>query len=83
MPLEASTADVHISPISGKVAGRLGAQLVAEGVEAEGVEAEAALAILNTLGVTFGQGHLLGRPQLVIASRQSASAPLRRRADNG
>jgi PAS domain S-box-containing protein len=39
-------------------ANKLGAQLVAEGVETE-----AALATLNTLGVTYGQGHLLGRPE--------------------
>ncbi len=39
-------------------ANKLGAQLIAAGVETE-----AALSTLNTLGVTYGQGHLLGRPE--------------------
>jgi DNA-binding NarL/FixJ family response regulator/EAL domain-containing protein (putative c-di-GMP-specific phosphodiesterase class I) len=37
---------------------RAGAQVVAEGIEAEGE-----LAVLTELGVTHGQGFLLGRPQ--------------------
>lgn len=55
-------------------ASRLGAQLVAEGVETE-----AALATLNSLGVALGQGHLLGRPQAAIEWQQSASERHRRR----
>jgi PAS domain S-box-containing protein len=57
-------------------AGRLGAQLVAEGVETE-----AALITLNTLGVTFGQGHLLGRPLPATEWRRPAAA--RRSATGG
>jgi PAS domain S-box-containing protein len=49
-------------------ANQLGAQLIAEGVETE-----AALATLNTLGVTYGQGHLLGRPEAAAYWLQPAS----------
>jgi PAS domain S-box-containing protein len=50
-------------------ANTLGAQLIAEGVETE-----AALATLNTLGVTYGQGHLIGRPEAATHWLQPASA---------
>lgn len=40
-------------------ADRMGAVLIAEGVESEGE-----LACLTSLGVVYGQGHLLGRPTL-------------------
>ena len=43
-------------------ASQLGAHLIAEGVETK-----AARATLQTLGVTYGQGHLLGRPEPVTA----------------
>ena len=59
-------------------ASNMGAQLVAEGVETE-----AALATLNTLGVTFGQGHLLGRPQAAVEWQPASSPPRRRRATHG
>lgn len=50
-------------------ANKLGAQLIAEGVETE-----AALATLNTLGVTYGQGHLLGRPETATHWLQPVSS---------
>jgi PAS domain S-box-containing protein len=54
-------------------ANQLGAQLIAEGVETE-----AALATLNTLGVTYGQGHLLGRPDAATHWQQPVSSPQQR-----
>jgi PAS domain S-box-containing protein len=54
-------------------ANQLGAQLVAEGVETE-----AALMTLNTLGVTYGQGHLLGRPQAATHWQHRATSPRER-----
>ena len=59
-------------------ASHMGAQLVAEGVETR-----AALATLKSLGVTFGQGHLLGWPQPAVEWQPASSPPQRRRATNG
>jgi len=50
-------------------ADRLGAHLIAEGVETG-----AALSTLSTLGVTYGQGHLLGRPE-PVAAWQAGTVP--------
>lgn len=54
-------------------ANQLGAELIAEGVETA-----AALAVLNTLGVTYGQGHLLGRPEAATHWQQPMSLARKR-----
>ncbi|MFH1815602.1 MAG: EAL domain-containing protein [Pseudomonadota bacterium] len=51
-----------------QLARAFGAELVAEGIECE-----AELAVLRDLGVRFGQGYLIGRPQAQTVSRLPAS----------
>ncbi|RYY28315.1 MAG: EAL domain-containing protein [Sphingomonadales bacterium] len=66
------TRDVHTDPARRALAGamvnfasRIGASIVAEGIEC----AEEA-AVLGDLGVTYGQGYLFSRPMPLVAAQQ-------------